>query len=164
MYTEFFTQVYFWPKSDMTKITLTLSKGDLEKAMGNKPVESMDRERACIPSLQVTLSILLGNPLTHPIISALPACPGSQVLLYQVHTSTPGTTIISENKIQRNQNVSRRILWHFAKPLFDVWCNIYLHPSCHPSSDLSNGAISTPFLNINIFTLSNRCLLHLCNM
>jgi len=35
VYTEFFTQ------------------GDLEKAMGNKPVESMDRERACIPSLQI---------------------------------------------------------------------------------------------------------------
>lgn len=35
VYTEFFTQ------------------GDLEKAMGNKPTESMDRERACIPSLQI---------------------------------------------------------------------------------------------------------------
>ena len=30
-----------------------LPKGDLEKAMGNKPMESMDRERACIPTLQV---------------------------------------------------------------------------------------------------------------
>jgi cGMP-dependent 3',5'-cyclic phosphodiesterase len=28
------------------------SQGDLEKAMGNKPVESMDRERAYIPTLQ----------------------------------------------------------------------------------------------------------------
>jgi len=35
VYTEFFTQ------------------GDLEKAMGNKPVEMMDREKACIPSLQI---------------------------------------------------------------------------------------------------------------
>jgi len=35
VYTEFFTQ------------------GDLEKAMGNKPVESMDREKAFIPSLQI---------------------------------------------------------------------------------------------------------------
>ena len=35
IYTEFFTQ------------------GDLEKAMGNKPVESMDREKAFIPSLQI---------------------------------------------------------------------------------------------------------------
>jgi len=29
------------------------SQGDLEKAMGNKPVEMMDREKACIPSLQI---------------------------------------------------------------------------------------------------------------
>ena len=35
VYSEFFTQ------------------GDLEKAMGNKPVESMDREKAFIPSLQI---------------------------------------------------------------------------------------------------------------
>ena len=28
------------------------SQGDMEKAMGNKPVESMDREKAFIPSLQ----------------------------------------------------------------------------------------------------------------
>ena len=35
VYNEFFTQ------------------GDLEKAMGNKPVESMDREKAFIPSLQI---------------------------------------------------------------------------------------------------------------
>jgi len=35
VYTEFFTQ------------------GDLEKAMGNRPVESMDRERAFIPQLQI---------------------------------------------------------------------------------------------------------------
>jgi len=35
VYNEFFTQ------------------GDLEKAMGNKPMESMDRERACIPTLQI---------------------------------------------------------------------------------------------------------------
>ena len=35
IYTEFFTQ------------------GDLEKAMGNRPVESMDRERAFIPQLQI---------------------------------------------------------------------------------------------------------------
>ena len=35
VYNEFFTQ------------------GDLEKAMGNKPVESMDREKAFIPTLQI---------------------------------------------------------------------------------------------------------------
>jgi len=29
------------------------SQGDLEKAMGNKPVESMDREKAFIPTLQI---------------------------------------------------------------------------------------------------------------
>ena len=28
-------------------------QGDLEKAMGNRPVEMMDREKACIPSLQI---------------------------------------------------------------------------------------------------------------
>merc|ERR1719233_1221292 len=39
VYNEFFTQ------------------GDLEKAMGNKPVESMDREKAFIPSLLVTIDI-----------------------------------------------------------------------------------------------------------
>ena len=35
VYDEFFTQ------------------GDLEKAVGNKPVESMDREKAFIPTLQI---------------------------------------------------------------------------------------------------------------
>lgn len=29
------------------------SQGDLEKAMGNRPLEMMDRERACIPELQI---------------------------------------------------------------------------------------------------------------
>ena len=29
------------------------SQGDLEKAMGNRPVEMMDRDKACIPSLQI---------------------------------------------------------------------------------------------------------------
>ena len=29
------------------------SQGDLEKEMGNRPVESMDREKACIPKLQI---------------------------------------------------------------------------------------------------------------
>ncbi len=29
------------------------SQGDLEKAMGNMPVEMMDRDRAYIPSLQI---------------------------------------------------------------------------------------------------------------
>ena len=46
-----FDQVY-----DKNNIYTILMKGDLEKAMGNKPVESMDRERACIPSLQVLMS------------------------------------------------------------------------------------------------------------
>ncbi|XP_059476032.1 cGMP-dependent 3',5'-cyclic phosphodiesterase-like [Neocloeon triangulifer] len=29
------------------------SQGDLEKAMGNRPIEMMDREKACIPTLQL---------------------------------------------------------------------------------------------------------------
>lgn len=29
------------------------SQGDLEKAMGNRPVEMMDRDKACIPTLQI---------------------------------------------------------------------------------------------------------------
>ncbi len=29
------------------------SQGDLEKAMGNRPSEMMDREKACIPRLQI---------------------------------------------------------------------------------------------------------------
>ena len=29
------------------------SQGDLEKAMGNRPVEMMDRDKACSPSLQI---------------------------------------------------------------------------------------------------------------
>ena len=36
IYEEFFTQ------------------GDLEKAIGQRPAEQMDRERACIPSLQIS--------------------------------------------------------------------------------------------------------------
>ena len=28
-------------------------QGDLEKAMGNRPVEMMDRDKACIPALQI---------------------------------------------------------------------------------------------------------------
>jgi cGMP-dependent 3',5'-cyclic phosphodiesterase len=35
IYEEFFTQ------------------GDLEKAMGNRPIEMMDRDKACIPTLQL---------------------------------------------------------------------------------------------------------------
>jgi cGMP-dependent 3',5'-cyclic phosphodiesterase len=29
------------------------SQGDLEKKMGNRPDEMMDREKACIPTLQI---------------------------------------------------------------------------------------------------------------
>ena len=32
---------------------MSILQGDLEKAMGNRPVESMDRERAFIPQLQI---------------------------------------------------------------------------------------------------------------
>lgn len=43
------------------------SQGDLEKAMGNKPVEMMDREKACIPSLQIPFY----NDIVIPVFSVL---------------------------------------------------------------------------------------------
>ena len=49
----FFHQGIFLVKVRQNDNLDTPTQGDLEKAMGNKPVESMDRERACIPSLQV---------------------------------------------------------------------------------------------------------------
>ena len=45
-----------------------LPKGDLEKAMGNKPMESMDRERACIPTLQVNYLYYWSSPSSFHII------------------------------------------------------------------------------------------------
>lgn len=55
VYTEFFTQ------------------GDLEKAMGNKPAESMDRERACIPSLQIQFIDQIVEPVYRTLALLDPA-------------------------------------------------------------------------------------------
>ena len=52
VYTEFFTQ------------------GDLEKAMGNKPVESMDREKAFVPSLQIQFT----DHIVLPVYKILKVC------------------------------------------------------------------------------------------
>lgn len=38
-------------------------QGDLEKALGHNPADSMDRERACVPSLQVSFLDYIISPL-----------------------------------------------------------------------------------------------------
>ncbi|XP_071454561.1 cGMP-dependent 3',5'-cyclic phosphodiesterase-like [Hetaerina americana] len=43
------------------------SQGDLEKAMGNRPSEMMDREKACIPFLQLQFL----NDIVHPLFTLL---------------------------------------------------------------------------------------------
>ncbi|XP_046389171.1 cGMP-dependent 3',5'-cyclic phosphodiesterase-like isoform X2 [Ischnura elegans] len=43
------------------------SQGDLEKAMGNRPSEMMDREKACIPFLQLQFL----NDIVHPLFTFL---------------------------------------------------------------------------------------------
>ncbi|XP_041438710.1 cGMP-dependent 3',5'-cyclic phosphodiesterase-like [Xenopus laevis] len=39
------------------------SQGDLEKAMGNRPVEMMDREKAYIPELQISFMEHIAMPI-----------------------------------------------------------------------------------------------------
>jgi len=54
VYTEFFTQ------------------GDLEKAMGNRPAESMDRERAFIPTLQIQFLDYIAIPVFRVLAELFP--------------------------------------------------------------------------------------------
>lgn len=44
------------------------SQGDLEKAMGHSPSEMMDRERACIPQLQIQVRFKLADIRLRPYI------------------------------------------------------------------------------------------------
>nr|XP_006820514.1 PREDICTED: cGMP-dependent 3',5'-cyclic phosphodiesterase-like [Saccoglossus kowalevskii] len=65
--------------SDQTKNWQTIKKvaeniyqeffrqGDLEKAMGNNPIEMMDREKACIPELQINFL----DTIAHPVFQIL---------------------------------------------------------------------------------------------
>lgn len=52
------------------------SQGDLEKAMGNRPIAMMDRERACVPKLQVefldTVALPVYEMLSELIVDCVP--------------------------------------------------------------------------------------------
>ncbi|XP_059079740.1 cGMP-dependent 3',5'-cyclic phosphodiesterase-like isoform X3 [Tigriopus californicus] len=48
------------------------SQGDLEKAMGNKPQEMMDRDRAYIPTLQIEFLDHIALPVYHDLKSLFP--------------------------------------------------------------------------------------------
>ena len=80
VYTEFFTQ------------------GDLEKAMGNKPVESMDREKAFIPSLQIQFIDHIVLPVYKLLKvadnSCFTKCIYAQRELFVVHKKTPGHQVV----------------------------------------------------------------------
>lgn len=39
------------------------SQGDLEKALGKNPLEMMDRERACVPELQISFLDNIAYPV-----------------------------------------------------------------------------------------------------
>src|SRR5689334_2238981 len=39
------------------------SQGDLEKQMGNRPIEMMDRERACVPKIQLEFMDTVALPV-----------------------------------------------------------------------------------------------------
>ena len=39
------------------------SQGDLEKALGESPLEMMDRERACVPDLQISFLDNIAMPV-----------------------------------------------------------------------------------------------------
>ncbi|GAB6033257.1 cGMP-dependent 3',5'-cyclic phosphodiesterase [Chamberlinius hualienensis] len=49
------------------------SQGDLEKAMGNRPSEMMDREKACIPELQISFINHIVLPVFEILSSIFPA-------------------------------------------------------------------------------------------
>ncbi|XP_070554388.1 cGMP-dependent 3',5'-cyclic phosphodiesterase-like [Ptychodera flava] len=68
------------------------SQGDLEKAMGCRPLEMMDREKACIPELQ--LSFL--NHIAHPVFQLL-------------------AKIIPEAKVLDDAVVANKAMWTHVK-------------------------------------------------
>lgn len=39
------------------------SQGDLEKQMGNRPIEMMDRDRACVPKIQLEFMDTVALPV-----------------------------------------------------------------------------------------------------
>jgi cGMP-dependent 3',5'-cyclic phosphodiesterase len=49
------------------------SQGDLEKQMGNRPIEMMDRERACVPKIQLEFMDTVALPVFRYISDLLPA-------------------------------------------------------------------------------------------
>jgi len=86
VYTEFFTQ------------------GDLEKAMGNKPVESMDRERACIPSLQIQFLDHIVVPVYRTLADLHPAAeePYQVVLVNKKKWTVAGQVLASRGERQND--------------------------------------------------------------
>ena len=79
VYNEFFTQ------------------GDLEKAMGNKPVESMDREKAFIPSLQIQF-------LDFIVIPVYRLEKAESLLILIVYTSGPCLTWMRAMSVSTRQS------------------------------------------------------------
>jgi len=49
------------------------SQGDLEKQMGNRPIEMMDRERACVPKIQLEFMDTIALPVFRYLSDLLPA-------------------------------------------------------------------------------------------
>ncbi|KER33343.1 hypothetical protein T265_00833 [Opisthorchis viverrini] len=47
-------------------------QGDLEKAIGQNPVDSMDRERACVPQLQISFLDYIISPLYETFVKLFP--------------------------------------------------------------------------------------------
>uniref|UniRef100_A0A914HUE6 Phosphodiesterase n=1 Tax=Globodera rostochiensis TaxID=31243 RepID=A0A914HUE6_GLORO len=48
------------------------SQGDLEKEMGNRPIEMMDRERACVPKIQIEFMDTVALPVFRLLAQLLP--------------------------------------------------------------------------------------------
>ena len=55
------------------------SQGDLEKAMGKRPLDMMDRERACIPDLQIDFLDHICVPLFRSVVQSLRGQPTFQL-------------------------------------------------------------------------------------
>ncbi|CAH8553849.1 unnamed protein product [Heterobilharzia americana] len=51
-------------------------QGDMEKSLGHNPVDSMDRERACVPNLQIAFLDYIIIPLYKVLTTLYPQCSG----------------------------------------------------------------------------------------
>nr|CAH8853668.1 unnamed protein product [Trichobilharzia regenti] len=51
-------------------------QGDMEKSLGHNPVDSMDRERACVPNLQIAFLDYIITPLYKVLKNLYPQCSG----------------------------------------------------------------------------------------